>query len=196
MPILIKGSGGAQKTPSIAVNSNGLITATAGKKSASLQLSSTHDSDFVAANIKKGVNIFGVDGTLKTVDANNASGITVSCGEDESTIALIFPDGVLTNATALVGGIYETFTDSDGWWYAVNILFRNSLNKVRAQMVCCVTNQDADGWFYEETLDMSIDGNVATISGFSDREMFNEMEYVLEEKGDTTPLAGYYAVIY
>ncbi len=36
MPILIKGSGGAQKMPEITVRSSGLITATAGKKKAEL----------------------------------------------------------------------------------------------------------------------------------------------------------------
>lgn len=38
MPIHIKGAGGAQKTPEISVSDSGLITATAGKKSASLQM--------------------------------------------------------------------------------------------------------------------------------------------------------------
>ena len=64
MPILIKGSGGAQKAPKISVNSNGLITATAGTKSATKQLSSSDDADFVAKNIRSGVNIFGVAGEL------------------------------------------------------------------------------------------------------------------------------------
>lgn len=64
MPIIIKGNGGSQKTPSISVNSSGLITATAGNKSATKQLSSSDDSDFIASNIKSGVSIFGVNGSL------------------------------------------------------------------------------------------------------------------------------------
>ena len=63
-------------TPTISVSSSGTITASvnqasagyvaSGSKSATLKLSSAQDSDFVAANIKKGVNIFGVTGVLET----------------------------------------------------------------------------------------------------------------------------------
>lgn len=64
MPIFIKGSGGgAQATPSISVSTAGKITATAGDKSATATLSSSHDSDFKASNIKSGVTIFGVTGS-------------------------------------------------------------------------------------------------------------------------------------
>lgn len=59
--------------PTISVNANGTISAsytqsagyvTAGTVSAtSVTLGSSHDSDFVASNIKKGVTIFGVTGT-------------------------------------------------------------------------------------------------------------------------------------
>lgn len=62
--------------PTISVNSSGTITATenlsnagyyaTGSKSATLKLSSSQDSDFVASNIKKGVTIFGVTGTLQS----------------------------------------------------------------------------------------------------------------------------------
>lgn len=65
MPIHIKGSGGgAQKAPEITVSTSGKITASAGKKTASVTLSSLHDADFIPANIKKGVDIFGVTGTM------------------------------------------------------------------------------------------------------------------------------------
>lgn len=76
--------------PTISVNSSGTITATenlssagyyaTGSKSATLKLSSSQDSDFVASNIKSGVTIFGVTGTAETkgkianVTINNESG--------------------------------------------------------------------------------------------------------------------------
>lgn len=64
MPILIKGSGGAQKAPTINVSSSGLITATAGKKSVTKQLSSADCSSFRPYNILKNKTIFGITGTV------------------------------------------------------------------------------------------------------------------------------------
>ena len=88
-----KASGGEQATPEITVGSDGLITATAGAKTSTKQLafqsaktitpSTTSqiavssgyytggnitvagDSNLVASNIKNGVSIFGVNGTLE-----------------------------------------------------------------------------------------------------------------------------------
>ena len=66
-----------QATPGISVSSSGLITAsatqsggivTAGTKSATKQLSSSDDADFIAENIKKGYTIFGVTGTLNYIE--------------------------------------------------------------------------------------------------------------------------------
>lgn len=66
-----------QATPGITVSSSGLITAsatqsggivTAGTKSATKQLSSSDDADFIAENIKKGYTIFGVTGTLNYIE--------------------------------------------------------------------------------------------------------------------------------
>ena len=51
--------------PSIAVDSTGLVTATAGALSATKQLSVSDDVDFKAENIKSGVSIFGVNGTYE-----------------------------------------------------------------------------------------------------------------------------------
>ena len=90
--------GGEQATPEITVDSNGLITAIAGTKSATHQLafqpaktitpSTTNqiavssgyytggnitvagDSNLVASNIKDGVSIFGISGTLKNNNNN------------------------------------------------------------------------------------------------------------------------------
>lgn len=66
-----------QATPSISVSSSGLITASvtqsggivsSGTKSATKQLSSSDDADFIAENIKKGYTIFGVTGTLNYIE--------------------------------------------------------------------------------------------------------------------------------
>ena len=92
--------GGAQETPVISVSSGGLITATAGSKSATKQLSTQSaatytprtypqsinsqryltgiqtiqgDANLLAENIKRGVSIFGVSGSYtgqKTVSSN------------------------------------------------------------------------------------------------------------------------------
>lgn len=51
-------------TPSIYVSSAGVVTATANGKSSTHTLSSSDDADFIAANIKEGVTLFGVLGTL------------------------------------------------------------------------------------------------------------------------------------
>lgn len=84
MPILIKGSGGAQEPPTIGVLESGLIAAgpsdaTSADEVASHQLSSADDADFVAENIKSGITIFGVTGTYcETVQltvVNNSSSI-------------------------------------------------------------------------------------------------------------------------
>lgn len=58
------GSTPSYATPSISVSSSGVITASANGKSATKTLSSSDDSDFIASNIKSGVNIFGVTGSL------------------------------------------------------------------------------------------------------------------------------------
>ena len=91
-----KAAGGEQATPEISVNFNGLVTATAGTKSSTYQLafqpaktitpSTTSqiavssgyytggdimvagDSNLVASNIKSGISIFGVNGTLSESD--------------------------------------------------------------------------------------------------------------------------------
>ena len=98
------GSGGAQATPVISVNSsNGLIIATAGIKASAYQLafqpaktitpsSSSQiavssgyytggditvagDSNLIASNIKSGVSIFGVSGTLDSEQSENEDAI-------------------------------------------------------------------------------------------------------------------------
>lgn len=51
-------------TPTISVSTAGVVTATANGKSNTHILSSSDDADFIAANIKEGVTLFGVLGTL------------------------------------------------------------------------------------------------------------------------------------
>lgn len=78
-------------TPTISAASNGTITATVnqqsagyigtGSKSGTLKLSSAHDSDFIPANIKSGVNIFGVTGTYQP-PTPPAVDIQVDCFEN------------------------------------------------------------------------------------------------------------------
>lgn len=63
-------------TPSISVNNNGTITASANGKSATHKLSTSDDADFIASNIALGKTIFGITGTLSQ---------TVSGGGSENT---------------------------------------------------------------------------------------------------------------
>ena len=107
-----KAAGGTQATPVISVSSNGLITATAGTKTSTHQLafqaaktitpstasqiavSSGYytggnitvagDSNLVAGNIKSGVSIFGVNGTL--VEGGSSSGEQVEWSANEDAI--------------------------------------------------------------------------------------------------------------
>lgn len=61
--------GGSGHSPSISVANDGTVTATCGGTSTTHTLSSSDDTDFKAANIKTGTNIFGVTGSF-TSDAN------------------------------------------------------------------------------------------------------------------------------
>lgn len=109
MPILIKGSGDVQKTPTISVSSSGLITATAGKKKATTQLSSSHDSDFVAANIRSGKTIFGVAGSAIVSETRVAVGEFY--GEATAT-ATLSVSGMSNNSEILSYSIFtETMVD-------------------------------------------------------------------------------------
>jgi len=136
MPIHFKGSGGSQKVPEISVNSSGLITATAGKKSATKQLSSSMDADFLASNIKSGVNIFGVDGTMIQYDSD-----------------------IFTDCVSGDGYIEFTVTDYFGEWPSGNtVMIRtcwvdiiiasqyNSWDKRFVFMVSDLSTDGANGW--------------------------------------------------
>lgn len=55
--------------PTITIDDTGLVEATVKGFSSCAQLSAEHDSDFKPENIKKGVNIFGVNGTFTDINA-------------------------------------------------------------------------------------------------------------------------------
>lgn len=79
-----------QATPVISVSSSGQITATAGGKSATpVQLSSAHDSDFKASNIKGGVTIFGLAGTYVAADwkTSNIYPLTQGMGDSYGVLS-------------------------------------------------------------------------------------------------------------
>lgn len=68
--VTVNVSGGSgDHSPSISVSNDGTVTATCGGTSTTHTLSSSDDTDFKAANIKTGTNIFGVTGSF-TSDAN------------------------------------------------------------------------------------------------------------------------------
>lgn len=86
------------ESPTISVNASGQITASvtqpngyvsASTKSATKKLSVSDDANFKAENIKKGVSIFGVTGTLDTISggsSDSSSGTAIS-GVTEFTLA-------------------------------------------------------------------------------------------------------------
>lgn len=89
-----------QATPSISVSSSGLITATAGDKSATHQLSSSDSSKFSESNIRKGVNLFGKTGTMRPMNTAIFNDFTAGNGYIEFSNTDFF--GTVTNPETLV----------------------------------------------------------------------------------------------
>ena len=82
-----------QATPTITVNNDGKVTASAtqaagyvaaGTRSATRQLSSADDADLIPENIKEGVSIFGVTGTLQT--GGGTAGVSSFNGRDGAVV--------------------------------------------------------------------------------------------------------------
>ena len=93
--------GGVVHAPTISVADNGLITAECGGESATHQLSSADDADFIASNIKNGVTIFGQTGTYApespeiptpTISVADSGLITAKCGDKSATHQLSSAD--------------------------------------------------------------------------------------------------------
>lgn len=94
-----------QATPTVTVNADGTVTATAtqaagyvaaGTRSATHQLSSADDTDLKPENIKDGVSIFGVQGTLQSeggctagVSSFNGRSGAVVPGSDDYTASMV-----------------------------------------------------------------------------------------------------------
>ena len=120
-------AGGEQATPAISVSSNGLITATAGTKSSTHQLAFqpaktvtpgtasqiavssgyftggnvivTGDTNLVAANIKSGVSIFGVSGTLQE---GGGSGEAAEWSENEDAMVTGTLSSYMNNRVSVI----------------------------------------------------------------------------------------------
>ena len=100
-------------TPTITVADSGLITAECGDKSATHQLSSTDDADFIASNIKNGVTIFGQTGTYDgggvvhapTISVADSGLITAECGGESATHQLSSADDADFIAANIKNGI-------------------------------------------------------------------------------------------
>lgn len=103
-------STGETPTPVITVSSSGLITATAGTKSATKQLSVSDDSDFKAANIKSGVNIFGIAGTLSESSGDGSQ----NDGSIEASSLSDVHYWTKTGSTGTTGYSYEEVYNKNG----------------------------------------------------------------------------------
>lgn len=97
MPILIRGNGGAKEFASITAKDTGEIIASTKKGTSHHWLSSNDDADFVAENIKSGVEIFGKSGTFKGYEyalqntdiAIGKQSITIPCSFTPKAVLLM-----------------------------------------------------------------------------------------------------------
>ena len=112
---------GPAPTPTITVSSAGLVSASASGQTATHQLSSTDDTDFVAANIKSGVTIFGLLGSYSpTYDTPSitvsSSGLITASANGKSATQQLTTQSAKTvtpgtsSQTAVASGRYTTGT--------------------------------------------------------------------------------------
>lgn len=124
------------ETPQISVSDNGIIKTTASGIESQVRLDSSHDSEFVASNIKKGVNIFGVDGSYDIVptgsqkitengvyDVSSFDSVNVDIPFDTPTISINPDTGNITStANGKTGRIFgHTLANYDSEFTPENI---------------------------------------------------------------------------
>lgn len=93
------------------VSASGLVTATAGAKTATHQLSSADDPNFISDNIASGVSVFGLTGTASggipcTLTVETGAGATVTATLENTTVT----------ATADENGIATLILEKAGVW--------------------------------------------------------------------------------
>ena len=197
MPILIKGSGGAQKAPTISVSSSGLITATAGKKSATKQLSSSDDTDFVAENIRSGVELFGKTGTYGRTAS--ISSVTLNASTGVLTIALNEPI-----AGVLGGGLYDlvkksasgTSADAGLCAYFDLIITRPGVMRIQ---IFEYWYEDEEFQVYEyQTVNFSVssDGTKIVTTETIDADLLSELDYFFTKLGGKIGATGGRLIVY
>lgn len=138
--------------PTISVNSSGTITATekllnagyyaTGSKSATLKLSSSQDSDFVASNIKKGITIFGVTGSyeapsnaVEIYSTSSGSGLTINSSGTSMSLTLSKQCKELVGVNALLknesGDEYiMSYTPKDDGVLEITFYTANDVNSI------------------------------------------------------------------
>lgn len=103
-----EGSGGGHSVE-IDVSSGGLISAECGGVIATHQLSNSDDADFIAGNIKKDVNIFGITGTYE-----GSGGGENGLEYDEETNTAGGITAIITTTSVGMGMEHTTTQDSHG----------------------------------------------------------------------------------
>lgn len=142
-------------TPTISVATTGTITAqvnqtsagymATGNKSSTLKLSSAHDAQFIPANIKNGVNIFGVTGTYQgqttevQVDyyegssnrSYSGSQLKFTLSKSCSQLLYIYSRCFLSGTNQNVIAIYPTDRSSSGSDYSWALMDDNDFRRLR-----------------------------------------------------------------
>lgn len=146
-----------QATPTISVNSSGLITASCTQssgyvsgstKSARLQLSSSQDADFIASNIKNGVNIFGITGSYK----GDISSYTFTNNDifrvNSNTLCVELPSGFKNKTINGYIHLHETGTDQN-----VIIMFKDfNFNSLTSSSQTIWINIGTMTWYFDEVV--------------------------------------------